>query len=868
MPRARFRVCVFGGPILFRDEQAVPLSPLQGALLGILAAHRDEGAKRDRLLSFLWPSGTDDQLRPRLNQLAYFLQRRMGGGRVISLTGGRYVLNGHRVASDLDELAAALRDSDPVTAVDLVVRGFLSSLDAPGTEELERWIQERDLHFRAQVRALAAARSAEVEELGDWTAAEQFADASLRLSPSDESALRRCLMAKALAGKVREAEARYAGYRESALLADSAWKPGEETTSLLSQLEELASRAPALPELATQTSPDPPLVGRAEELAGLRAVLRGPTEDRFQTLVVTGERGIGKTRLVREALARTRSTATRVLEGRCSEFERNIPLSPLLGALSQPWIGRHVRSLPEPWRSLLLALLPEFSAEGAAAGAGLGDSPEDVPRATCEAFLRLLEILADGRRVVLVLDDLHWLDATSFSVLQYVRERWTQGGFLLIATIRPEELEREALLSRWLRGGLPGLAQARELPVGPLSVSEIALLMRSAIKLGTGGDADRAAAEGRVASLAESVGGHPLLAIECARHLVESTPDQWSVAERAGLSEAVSDIVRLRTSVLSAGARRLLQALSASAKPLPYSLVEKVCGLRSQDLAAPLDEVIRHQLLANSKRGIGFRHELLREAVYQDLDEGQRIAMHLRIADALIDHGELGTDVDVALHLLAAGEGRRANAHVLSAARTAISTGGWVEARSLLEAALENEPTPLERESLAAQLGKLLVLMGDFPRAQELWAVEEEEQRGRGTREAALTARLRRLEALFLDPSSDRGALRQTVSGLRKEAESLGLQKLVGESMGLEVAVLDRMTRATEVRDVTAEASALVGKGDADARLQFLLVSMVDAVYGNPTKAAAMADEAIALASDLGNPDLLLRAYNWKIIAY
>jgi len=717
------------------------------------------------------------------------------------------------------------------------------------------------------VRALAAQISSKAEGLGDWTGAEEAAEVLLRLTPRDETALRRCLRAKALAGKVREAEARYAGYRETALLLDASWEPAAETTSLLSELDELAARGVSAVDPRIQSSPDPPLVGREIEMSVLRDILRGPWKGRFETLVVTGERGIGKSRIVREALARSPGPTMRVLEGRCSEFERNIPLNPLLEALSQPWIAGHLRAVSTPWRELLLALLPELARESDLPGAMLPESPQDVPRATCEAILRLLERLARDKSVVLFIDDLHWLDATSFSVLQYVRERWIQGSLLLITTIRPEEVDRDAPLNRWLRKGGERHTPARELHIGPLDVEETTRLIRSAIEIDRSGDSDPANFQARIASLAESVGGHPLLAIESARHLHAPISGEWSIPPRIGLSEAVRDIVRLRLAALPPEGRSLLEALSPSPRPLPISLLRRVCGSVAQ-LAPALDETVRHHLLSNTTQGVGFRHELIREAIYQELKEGTKVMMHLNIADALIEDGGQGMEVDIALHLLAAGEGRRANLYALSAARAAISTGGWVEARGLLEAALSNRPTPAERESLSAQLGRLLILMGEFPKAQELWARQEEDQLGRGSREAILTARLRRLEAMFLDPDADRIALRESVAALHGEAEALGLQKLVGETMGLEVAILDRLTRPTDVREVTAEASALVGKGNPDARLQFLFVSLVDAVYGNPTRAAAMADEAIAIAKELGNPDLELRAYNWKVIAY
>jgi len=714
--------------------------------------------------------------------------------------------------------------------------------------------------------------------------AEIAAETLMRLAPENEGLLRRLIQAKALRGKVREAEAAYQGYCEVLQVARPDWEPSADTVVLVERLEELAARGrAAVPVRAYAADREPALAGRQVELAQLQELFRHPPP-RPHVVVVSGEGGIGKTRLVREALGRAPLEGVRVLSSACSEFEAGIPMGALLRALTPEWVGREIRDLPAPWGRILLSLLPEFDSEGVAEGRPYLGADEEIQRVTCEAFLQLFHQLARADPVVLFLDDFHWVDPTSLAVLQYLLARWHNRRIVLILTVRPEALDSHGGPRRWLARldtppHLPDFIQ-----LGPLGDRETEALIRAILLESTGGAAPRDPGRTRAPGEAEApdrshhlsaevermlplVGGHPLLALEYARHWVESSSRVPSDGSEVRIPEAVRAIVARRMAEISPAGRKLLFGAAPSDRPLPYSVLGAAVGLSPEDLPAALDAAVDRRLLVVSPRGVEFRHGLFREAVLGTLTEGARAATHLRIALALIELGESVLEMDIALHFLRAGDAARARPFVLRAARRAIESGGWSEARKLLEAALRGDELPDERAGLAALLGRVLVLSGEFSSGAARWEEAEDAHRAAGKDREALTCRLRALEARALAPSSRREDLLADLRALRQEAAERHHQELVADCMGVEIAMLDRLGRIAEVRHLSEEASSRTTDAGVGAQLNFLLVTMVDAVYGKPVRATAMSDRALELARSHDRPDLALRVINWKLIA-
>ena len=250
------------------------LSPLQSALLGIVATCGRSGIPRGRLLSLLWRMGTDAQLRRRLSQLVYSFRKRLSGKTPILAVGDHYLLDSENVISDLDRLTLALRTGALRTAVLITEKGFLSNLGCIPTPDLEKWIQERESGLRSDVRTRAATAWREAEQTTDWAAAEEAADILLRLDPGNERVLRGLLRARALLGKPQEADATFAEFRDQMRPLDPHWEPEEETALLVMELENVANADQHLTAKRSSSFEAPSLVGREHELRWLLSHIR------------------------------------------------------------------------------------------------------------------------------------------------------------------------------------------------------------------------------------------------------------------------------------------------------------------------------------------------------------------------------------------------------------------------------------------------------------------------------------------------------------------------------------------------------------------------------------------------------------------
>ena len=166
--------------------------------------------------------------------------------------------------------------------------------------------------------------------------------------------------------------------------------------------------------------------------------------------MVSGEAGIGKTRLINEALHGLPIDGQRVFSAQSAELERLIPLNPLIEALGGPKVGDVLRKLEEPWRTVLYGVMPgHFPGDGPIPEAP-HIQPGSVPRRLFEAFYQLLLSLVDEGPVTLVLEDLQWADDTTLSVLDFLVRRWDHGQLQLLVSARAEEIRKNPALGRFL----------------------------------------------------------------------------------------------------------------------------------------------------------------------------------------------------------------------------------------------------------------------------------------------------------------------------------------------------------------------------------------------------------------------------------
>jgi DNA-binding CsgD family transcriptional regulator len=378
----------------------------------------------------------------------------------------------------------------------------------------------------------------------------------------------------------------------------------------------------------------PAFVGREAELATLRQALAEPA-----VVLVEGEAGVGKSRLIRELLAGT-GGANRALLGTCPAQPEPTMLGPIVAALQQT----HQEVAGLPMSALAGALRPLFPAWAT----DLPPSPEplsDPSSARHRLFRALADLLASLEVAALVIEDVHWADTATLEFLLFLASRWQssigagnrQPGPMtsLVVTYRPEDVPAESLLLR-LSSRLPvGVRQLR-IPVPPLDQVATGQLVCSML----GGEP---VATAFVRFLHERTDGVPLAVEESVRLLhargdLIRRGDEWGRRQRDGLlvPPTIRELVRERVPRLAVATQRALQAVAVLAAPADETIVAVVAGLSDRQAGDGLAEAIGAGLLDEDREGrAGFRHVLMGQAVYEAIAPPDRRRLHLAAGLAL-----------------------------------------------------------------------------------------------------------------------------------------------------------------------------------------------------------------------------------------
>ncbi len=346
------------------------------------------------------------------------------------------------------------------------------------------------------------------------------------------------------------------------------------------------------------------LHGRDAELEAITGALDAVARGGRRLLTLSGEAGIGKTRLL--AALRDQAAAQRfvVLETRATELERDIPLVPVLDALATvlPDTDR-LAALGRESLDLLGGVLP--GRVGASGGAPGGDRWR-----LYRALGELLELIAGGRPLLLLVDDVHWADPATQELLEHLVRRPPTDSLLVACGARPGAAG-ERLHAAQRAGGAVGLVA---LALVPLDRSSAERLLES---VPAGSDRDRCYVQS---------GGNPLLLGELARDGGRRTVPGGIVAA-----------LRLEVSALPADAQALVQAAAIAGDPFDFDLAADTAKLDPTAALAALDVLAEARLVRASgdPRHFAFRHPVVRSAVYETLGAGARLAGHAAAAQSL-----------------------------------------------------------------------------------------------------------------------------------------------------------------------------------------------------------------------------------------
>src|SRR5262249_55820379 len=430
------------------------------ALLAYLGLPPGRAHPRDKLASLLWGNTVETTARTSLRQTLYAIRKRLSGADPLPLQmhANTVALDPAAVSVDVEAFEQGMAEATPSALADSLALYKGDFLEGLSVQEppFEDWLlaqreRLRELAVGGLARLLAHQRSAGASE-----AAVQTAQRLLDIDPLQEP-IHRALMQLYVETGQRGAALRQYQRCVATLQRELRAEPEAPTKTLYQEILRRRARGvpdaehrlvPAVaalgqPQLAVPEAPgagEPPLVGRDQSLARLEVALERALAGQGLLLVMIGEAGIGKSRLVAELLATAIRRQGRVLIGRCYETERILPFAPWVDALRT---GRALEerelidSLEPGWRAELARLLPELPSQEvpAAVGEPVGQVGGDA-RHLFEAITELLRRLAQRQPLVVALEDLHWADEMSVRLLAFLGRRVRAVPLLALATIR------------------------------------------------------------------------------------------------------------------------------------------------------------------------------------------------------------------------------------------------------------------------------------------------------------------------------------------------------------------------------------------------------------------------------------------------
>jgi DNA-binding CsgD family transcriptional regulator/tetratricopeptide (TPR) repeat protein len=410
------------------------------------------------------------------------------------------------------------------------------------------------------------------------------------------------------------------------------------------------------------------LVGREADLAALRDALKRTRSAEPSTVLVGGEAGVGKTRLVEEFCRSASADGAQVLVGQCLELgEEGLPFGPFAAALRE-LIQREGAGVLEGRERDFARLLPEF---------GPAEPPAETRRGYLfELVATLFTRLAEEQPLVLVLEDLHWADRSTRDLIGFLVRSARLPHVLLVATYRTDELHR----GHPLRPFLAELDRVR-------GVHRLEL--------------DRLDREGTGEMLTQLLGieQQPRI-VDAISERTQGNPffiEQFALSGDPGCSDipaSLRDLLLARVDQLSDDAQRVLRIAAVGGTRFAHGLLVRVAGVGEPELESAMRAIVAAQLVVvDPDGGYEFRHALVREAVHDDLLPGEHARMHARYAEAIADDPQLvpmgRAPAEIAHHWYAAHDYPKA---LVAAKRAAADAGGryaFAEQTSLLQRVLE-----------------------------------------------------------------------------------------------------------------------------------------------------------------------------------
>ncbi|MGO4153194.1 ATP-binding protein [Cupriavidus sp. YAF13] len=707
-PDARYSVRLFGEFHLDGADAPMPdaNSPRLQALLAYLILHRDVPQSRQQLAFLFWPDSTQAQARNALRQLLFHLRKswphaasfvHADAQMVRWLPDSAFDLDIAQFQSALATAARAASNNDAATeegllthAVELYRGDLLASC-------YDEWIAPQRDQLREACIAALVRLSQLSEDRRDYAKALKHSQQLQRLDPLREPTYMALMRLHALNHDHASALRTYRNCVET-FTRELGIVPSDA-------LREAYARLAAQAAPTQRRRPRDPMIGRHEEWRRLLEVWQRSQLGDKQFALISGEAGIGKSRLAEELLVHLSGQGFTTTHSRAYAAEGKVAFAPVTGWLRSPALHEAMGGLDRLWLTEVARLLPELLTQQP----GL---PPPSPLTEYWQRQRFFEALAravlarDGP-LLLLLDDLQWCDAETLEWLRFLMRFDVSAKLLVVATARHEDITPLHAVSRLL-DALRRDDQLTEMLLGALDAAETAKIAAQII--------NRPLADAEATRLFEESEGNPLFTVEMMRARSDTaTGGGTPLGTVPKLPRKVYTVISSRLAQLSPAARNIVGVAAIIGRAFTADVLAQASDVREDALTNALDELWQRGIVRQPDGGgvaFDFSHDKIRDVAYAEVSPLQRRRLHERVARALEQAPDNDLDAasaQIAAHYEQAGLPTDSAAFYRRAAGVAQSVYAYDDAIALLRRGLAQadqivDPQVRARQSLALQL--------------------------------------------------------------------------------------------------------------------------------------------------------------------